>query len=154
MRVITKGGNRFRGVLNDVTDDYLYIEPANPKPRQRYEYIPLAAVRKVVIRRSNKKAARLTGAILGGLVIGFVANESLKKYPVRSSVSYGVTLTAAAAAGAGAGLLLGSVMGNASNRVVRPLDPDNPEITLQRQLEPFSLRYQNEIINYRPNNSQ
>ncbi|GAB4010676.1 hypothetical protein GCM10028808_22260 [Spirosoma migulaei] len=112
--------------------------------------IPFANIQKVVIRRKSKKNALISGAIVGGLLTGYVANQSLQKNPVRGPVIYGLTLTLSAAGGAAAGLLVGSALGNLNRRVIRPLDQRNPDLSLFRQLQPFSWRYQQDIINRLP----
>ena len=153
VRVVTKDGVRFKGILNEVTDNDLYIDYPNQGSYYRSEQIPLADIRKLFIRRENKKNRLITGAIIGGLIAGFLANESLQKYQPRSSVTYGLNLTFAAAGGAAIGVVLSSVIGNVSrSRVIRPLDPTHPELSLQHQLEPYSLRYQQDIMNNLPRN--
>ncbi|MFD2937129.1 hypothetical protein [Spirosoma flavum] len=149
IKVVTTRGHRFRGVLDDINDTYLYIIHERNSPRQ-VETIPLDAIRKVVIRRNSKTTVNVTGAIVGGLIVSFLAEQSLQKNPTRSPVAHGVTLTFAAAGGAAGGLLLGSAIGNATSRVVRPYNNSN----LLRQLEPYSMRYQQDLINRLPKNSQ
>ncbi len=143
VKVTTKSGNRFRGILEDMTENYLYID-------HNTEEIPTDIIRKVIIRRVNKKVAIITGAITGGLLTGYLANESLKRNQTNSVGAYGLTLTFAAAGGAAAGLVAGSAIGDLSSRDIRPLDPVNPGISLFRQLEPFSVRYQQDFINRLP----
>jgi hypothetical protein len=147
VRIVTKEGNRFRGVLDEVTDSQLYVET---RPQHWRRRIPLSAVRKVVIRRENKKTVLITGAVIGALIVGFISNESLRQNPARSPVAYGLTLAFASAGGATAGLILSSAIGNVSSRVIRPLDPANPEGSLRRQLEPFSVEYQQDLLNRLP----
>lgn len=155
-KVITKEGKRFRGTLEYITEEYLYVSDQNKKRSSDFIYheeIPTDLIRKVVIRRVNKKSAIITGASIGGLVTGYLGNESLKRNRPSNSVAYGLTLTFAAAGGAAAGLLLGSAVGNLTNRVVRPLDSANPGVSLFRQLEPFSTRYQQDFIDRLPQNN-
>lgn len=149
IQVTTKAEQHFRGILNDIDDTTLYIgRSARIYPLTKT--IPLNAVRKVVIRRVNKKGAIITGAILGGLLTGYLSHQSLQKNQPNSPVTYGITLTFAAAGGAAAGLLVGSAAGSLSRRVIRPLSQTDPELSLFRQLEPFSVRYQQEFINRLP----
>ena len=92
----------------------------------------------------------ITGAIVGALAIGYLANQSLLANPARSPIAHGLTVTFAAAGGAAAGLLLGSAVSRVNRKVVRPLDQGSPEASLVQQLEPFSLRYQQDILNRLP----
>ncbi|WP_317165888.1 hypothetical protein [Spirosoma arboris] len=147
VKVVTKSAHRIRGILSEVTDSYLFL--GNEK-RSREGRIPLIDIRKVVIRRRSKKNAIISGAIIGGLATGFLATQSLQKNQASSPVTYGLTLTFAAASGAAAGLVVGSALGNLTSRVIRPADRNNPELSLFRQLEPFSWRYQQDLINRLP----
>jgi hypothetical protein len=147
-RVVMKTGSRFRGTLADVTDESIYL--TNERGRHYSDQIPLALVRKVVIRRLSKKNVLITGASIGGLVTGYLSYQSLQKNQTRSPVTYGLTLTFAIAGGAALGLLLSSTIGNITSKVIRPLDPISPETSLFRQLEPFSIRYQQELFNRLP----
>jgi len=146
VRVVTKTGYRLRGILDDVTASHLTVNYAY----RQTERVPLSNVRKVVLRRANKKTVQITGAVVGGLLVGFIANQALKDRPARSPVLQGLSITFAAAAGATAGLILSSAIGNLTSRVIRPLDPVNPDLSLQRQLEPFSIRYQQDLLNRLP----
>lgn len=143
VRVVTIDGDRFRGVLEEVTDSALYIN--------RTGWVPLHDIRKVAIRRKQKTPALVTGAIVGGLLTGFVSNQSLQRNQPRNAVSYGLTLTFAAAGGAAGGLLAGSLVNSITNKVIRPPKTVNPERYLFRQLQPYSTRYQQDIINRLPN---
>ena len=151
-RVVMKGGERFRGTLADVTDEFIYL--TNERGRRYADRIPLTLVRKVVVRRQNKNNVLITGAIIGGLVTGYLSNESLQRNQTRSSITYGLTLTFAVAGGAAAGLLLSSAIGNITSKTIRPLGSVSPEINLFRQLEPFSIHYQQELFNRLPQNNQ
>jgi len=150
VRVVTKGGNRARGILDEVTDRHLYIGRAH----RRGEQILLSDIRKVVIRRAGRKGELITGALIGGLAVGYLSNESLQKNQPRSPVWYGLTLAFATAGGAAGGLVLGSAISNLTSRVIRPLDPANPERSLFRQLEPFSVIYQQDVLNRLPQNAK
>ncbi len=151
IKVVTKDGYRFRGTFSDIDNSFIYLSFGRYSQEDR---IPLTSIRKVVIRRNNKKSVLISGAIVGGLLSGYLANESIKTSPTRSPVAHGVTVAFAAVGGAASGLLLGSVIGSISSRVIRPLNLVNPDVSLFRQLEPFSLRYQQDIINRLPKNSQ
>ncbi len=142
-----KDGSRFRGLLVNITDSYLYL---GNEHHRRGSPIPLDGIRKVVIHRQSKKNALISGAIIGGLLTGYLSNKSLQKNQPSTPVTYGLTLTFAAAGGAAAGLLVGSAIGNLTSRVIRPRDVNNPEISLYNQLEPFTTRYQQDLINRLP----
>ncbi|CAN5422681.1 hypothetical protein BH09BAC4_BH09BAC4_40920 [soil metagenome] len=141
IRVVTKEGDRFRGPMDDIDNSYLYL---------RDERIPLARIRKVVIRSNTNKPMLVTGAIVGALAIGYLANQSLRTNQTRSPVAHGLTVTFAAAGGAAVGLLLGSAASRINHKVIRPVNQGSPETSLVRQLEPFTLRYQEDILNRLP----
>ncbi|WP_020601475.1 hypothetical protein [Spirosoma spitsbergense] len=148
VKVKTSSGNYFSGLLQEVTSSYLYIgnDPYEPESR-----IPLDDVLKVVIRRQNKKNAVISGAVVGGLMLGFITNQSLQRVPPRSLFTYGLILTFAAAGGAAGGALAGSTLHNVStSRTIRPPKNEDASLNLFRQLEPYSARYQQDFINRLP----
>lgn len=147
-RVVTYTGERYRGLLEDITDSELLLSDLHG--HRIDEEIPLRQIRKVVIRRTSKKSAIITGAVVGGLAAGFASYKSLQRNQPSSAINYGITLTFAAAGGAAAGLVVGSFVNNLSGRSIRPLDRVNPELSLYRQLEPFTVRYQQNIFNRIP----
>ena len=152
VKVKTKTGNRFFGLLEDVTRSYVYVRSDPYEPVNR---IPLDDVLKVVIQRQNKKNAVISGAITGGLILGFITNQALQRIPPRSSVTYGLTLTFAAAGGAAAGALVGSTIHNVTtSRTILPPKNDDSSLGLFRQLEPLSARYQQDFINRLPKNNK
>ena len=151
VRVVTLAGNRLRGVLDAVSNTHLYIREESqvaPEFHHAGAGVPLASVRKIVIRRLSRNRATFTGAIIGGIITGAVVVQTTRKSPFRSPVLYGVNLTLAVGGGAVAGGLLGHTIGNTSRRVIRPTGR-NPEIAienLRRQIEPFTYRYQQTIL--------
>lgn len=153
IRVTTTEGNRFTGTLTAIDTSFLYL---NNESTWRTDdgRIPLSLIRKVALRRVNQKSIQYSGAIVGGLVVGYLTNQALQKSQTRSPVSYGLTLTFSTAGGAAAGLLLGSAVGTVNRRVIRPLYLAEPELTLFRQLEPFSLRYQQAVLDRLPENAR
>ncbi|WP_020596894.1 hypothetical protein [Spirosoma panaciterrae] len=148
-RVITMTGERYRGVLEEVSDTDLRLTSYHGNWID--EEIPLRQIRKVVIRRISKKRAIITGSIIGGLAAGFASYKSLQRNQTSNDINYGITLTFAAAGGAAAGLVVGSFINNVTGRVIRPLDITNPELSLYRQLEPFTYRHQQNLIKRLPN---
>ena len=150
IRVVTREGHRLRGTLNATDEAYLFVD-SNDGSLDR---VPLASIRKVVIRRNSRKGAQLTGAVAGGLLTGYAAVRSLEKSPSSSPILYGVTVLFSAASGALAGVLTGSLIGNLSSRVIRPLDERQPEISLFRQLEPLTVDYQQNLMNRLPTINQ
>lgn len=146
VRVITQTGDRYRGVLYDVTDAGIFLDGDFGDDAA----IPVRTVRKVVVFGHDKRAGLATGAILGGLGIGWLANHSLQRNPPRSSVAYGLTLTLATAGGAGIGSVAGSIISGLRRRTVRPATGDDRSQRLARQLKPFSLRYQQDVLNQLP----
>ncbi|GAB3950229.1 hypothetical protein GCM10028805_27820 [Spirosoma harenae] len=137
-------GEHIKGLLDNVTETELYL--TNARGHLLGDPLPLNRIRKIVLRRNSRKSAVVTGAIIGGLAAGYASYRSLQRNQPSSAVGYGITLTFAAAGGAAGGLLVGAAVGNLTRRVIRPLDVANPEISLLRQLEPFSLRYQRSFI--------
>ena len=113
IKVVTKAGDRFRGTFSDIDDLFIYLSFGRYSQEDR---ILLTNIRKVVIRRNSKKSVLISGSIVGGLVSGFLANESLKTNPTRSPVAHGLTVIFAVAGGAASGLLLGSAIGSISSR--------------------------------------
>ena len=140
--VVTRQGKRIRGVLDDVTVDKVYLTGESATLR----IVPLDMIRKVVVRRDNKRPAVRTGAIIGGLVFGFFTVEGLKKNPTSNPISAGLTLLLATGTGAAVGAGAGAIVGNVASRVVRPGTRDNQLDDLRRQLEPFSVRYQRDVL--------
>ena len=151
VRVVTQGGNRFRGVLDDVTDQYLYVEHAHSMPHNRSAKIPLTLIRKVTIRYNRRKHT-LEGALVGGGVAGFFTIRSSKKNGFRSPVVYGLNLAVAVGGGAGIGALIGRKIGPISRKTIRPFGrtPDEAAESLRRQLTPFTYEYQNDVLNRVP----
>ncbi|WP_245563737.1 hypothetical protein [Spirosoma luteum] len=151
VNVKTRSGNHFSGLLQEVTRSYLYIGNDHDEPESR---IPLDDVLKVVIRRQNKKNAVISGAVVGGFILGFITNQSLQRVPPRSLSTYGLILTFAAAGGAAGGALAGSTIHNVTTgRTIRPPNNENASLSLFRQLEPFSAHYQQDFINRLPKNN-
>ncbi len=142
VRVITKEGERFRGILEDVDDSYLYLSTESQ--------IPLHSIRKVTLRRRNATSVLITGSLVGGLLVGYLAHQSLRKNGTRSAIAHGLTLTFAAAAGATGGLLVSSGINSITRKVIRPSDAANAALYLSRQLAPFSIAYQQDLMNRLP----
>ncbi|GAB4029324.1 hypothetical protein [Spirosoma gilvum] len=151
-RVITVAGKHYRGLLEEVSDTDLRLTSFRGNGID--EEIPLRQIRKVVIRRTSKKRAIITGAIIGGLASGFASYKSLQQNQTSNAFIYGITLTFASAGGAAAGLVVGSVVNNVTGRVIRPLDMTNPELSLFRQLEPFTYRHQQNLMKRLPKTPQ
>ncbi|WP_157634650.1 hypothetical protein [Spirosoma panaciterrae] len=151
IKVVTKSGEHYKGILSDVTDANVYVAYEKRLVSGR---VALTDIRKIVLRRNSKKNAMITGAIIGGLAAGFASYNSLQRNQPSSAVNYGITLTFAATGGAAAGLLVGSGIGNLKKIVVRPAMFANPELSLFRQLEPFTWRYHQDIINRLPKTPQ
>lgn len=150
-RVLTKGGNRLRGILEEVTGEYLYVDYLNSKSHHRSGKIPLTSIRKVVIRY-NRRRSTLEGAIVGGGLAAFATIRSSKKNGFRSPVVYGLNLAIAVGAGAGIGALIGRNIGPAARKTIRPFGqtPDEAAESLRRQLKPFTYTYQNDVLNRVP----
>lgn len=146
--VVTQSGTRMRGILVDVTANTLTYDPGTIYSQNHYpREVALATIRKVILRRTSKRRAIQAGALVGALAFGFLSVESLKKNPASNSVTYSITVLVAAGGGAAVGLVAGSVVGNVSHRVIRPRNQENGLNDFYRQLEPFSVRYQNNVFN-------
>ena len=140
-RVRTTDGERLVGTLTEVTETYLFIDGFS---------VPLQNVKKVVLSRANNGGGLWAGATVGGIGIGYLTNRSLQNERVSNGFFYGVSLTMGVAAGAA----IGSVVGNAVNklsragRVVFRLKTGDAAVeSLSRQLKPFSRNYQDDLLN-------
>ena len=153
VKVVTKEGRRIRGTLDDVSETHVAVgdnDVAAPWFRHSGNKVLLSDVRKVVIRRQSKRRVTVQGAIVGGLLTGFVVVQSAKKSGFRSPVLYGLNLVLAAAGGAAAGALVSHSIGSVSAKTIRPLGRGNVEDVnerLRRQLEPFTYSHQNDVLN-------
>lgn len=150
-RVVTIGGNRLRGILDDVTDQYLFLDYEGAGRRGLPDRIPLTQIRKVVIRH-NQRRNTIEGAIVGGGLAAFATIRSSKKNGFRSSVVYGLNLAMAVGAGAGIGALIGRNIGPIARKTIRPFGqtPDETDESLRRQLKPFTYSHQSDILNRVP----
>lgn len=144
-RILTKEGGHLRGLLTDVDSSYVYVGYGGQ--------IPLQLIRKVTLHRKNKIYALSTGAILGGLLTGYLAHQSLQTSQTRSPLAHGITVTFAVVGGAAGGLLAGSGVHSLSRKVVRPPRTSDANRYLLRQLTPFSTGYQRRILNRVPYSS-
>ncbi|MBC8151961.1 MAG: hypothetical protein H7Z72_03535 [Bacteroidetes bacterium] len=146
--VVTKTGERSRGIFDDVTPTALYHGAGiRSGPGTGARAIPLEKIRKVVLRRANKRLAIRTGAIVGGVAFGLLTAQGLQKNPTRNPVAYGLTLLFGAGTGAVVGAGAGALVGTISHRVIRPRDRENSLDDFRRQLEPFTVRYQDDVFN-------
>lgn len=146
VRIVTEAGERYRGVLYDVTDAGIFLDGDFGDDVA----IPSGTVRKVVVLPNDKRAGALTGAILGGLGTGWLANQSFQRSAPRTSVARGVTLGLSIVGGAAIGLVVGSIIGGLRRQTIRPAVSDNRGQRLSQQLKPFSLRYQQDVLNQLP----
>lgn len=140
-RVVTTRGYSVRGTLEDVDSFSVYVGG---------HYVPLSMIRKVVIRRQNNKRTYLLGAVLGAIAVGYITNQSLQKNPTSSAAAHGLTVGLGAVGGGAAGLLVGSALGTLNAKVVRSNKSANADISLYRELRPFSVRYQQRLLNRLP----
>lgn len=143
VRVFTQTGERFRGVLYEVTDSLVYLrENPNELAEPFGLVIPLAEIEKVVMRKDVKRAPALQGALVGGVGVGFLAVRTVLNRPFRSPVISVMSVLTAVAAGAGTGALVGSAVGRAPRRVVRARHGELDAGRLGGQLRPFAYRNQ------------
>lgn len=146
--VVTKTGERSQGVFDDVTTTTLYHgDGARSGPGTGARAIPLENIQRVVLRRVNKRPSIRAGALVGGIALGLLTAQGLQKNPTRNPIAYGLTLLFGAGTGAVIGAGAGALVGTISHRVVRPRDRENSLDDFRRQLEPFTVRYQNNVFN-------
>ncbi|WP_040005226.1 hypothetical protein [Fibrisoma limi] len=152
VRVVMTNGGRLQGVLADVDETALLIDNA---PNGSWQWrsggrVPLALVRKIVLKRASNHRYTLQGAIIGGLLTGLVVVRSARKSPFRSPTLYGINLVMGIGGGAATGALLGHAVSGSGRRVIRPLKRDQADQNenLRRRLLPFTYRYQQEQLNY------
>lgn len=142
-----KDGGRISGILENVENGILYFDPSE-RIVHRYTYLPSVALRQVewvVIKRTNKRKAVRTGMVIGGLIGGYFGYQSSQKSKFRSPVLAGISIALSAATLGGVGAVAGSLIGSSARRVIRPLDPDDPLESWERQLRPFTNAYLNEM---------
>ncbi|MEZ0538983.1 hypothetical protein [Fibrella arboris] len=139
VRITTVSGYHIRGILEAV--DSLDVYVGN-------DYIPLSMIRRIVIQRESKKSALIIGALIGAIASTYLANQGLKKNPARSTGVQIVNLGFSAVGGATVGLLTGSAIGNINARVIRPTGLSGSTISLYRELRPFSVQFQRDMINH------
>lgn len=139
VQVITQYGERFRGILYEVTDSLLYLrEDPNALIEPRGSVIPLREVDRVILRKGVKRAPTLQGALIGAVGVGFLAFRSIQRSPLRSPVLTGLTFVTGVASGAGFGALLGSSLGRSPRRVVRARQAELDPARLSDLLRPFA----------------
>lgn len=148
VRVSTQNGKRFRGVLYAVQEQDLYLDS---KQSNRQYRIPLALVRKVVIRYKRRRST-IEGALVGGGLLAFLTIRSSRKNPFRSPALYGVNLLLSTASGAAAGAIIGRNIGPQARKTIRPFGqtPDQLIESLRGQLDPFTYIHQSDILNRVP----
>ncbi|MDB5243164.1 MAG: hypothetical protein JWP57_3789 [Spirosoma sp.] len=150
VRVVTKCGKQTRGILHEVTDEYLYLDYINPKRNGYSERIPLSIIRKVLVRSNRKNT--LEGGILGGGLAAFLTIRSSKKNGFHSPVVYALNLTIAVGGGAAIGAIIGRNIRPLTPRRIRPYGqtPEEAARSLRLQLEPLAYANQTNILNRIP----
>jgi hypothetical protein len=148
VRVVTKSGKPVRGILREVTDEYLYLY--HPRPSHRSEEIPLNAIRKVLVRSNRRNT--IEGGILGGSLAAFLTIRSSKRNGFRSPVVYALNLAIAVGSGAGIGAIIGRNIRPLTPRTIRSYGqtPEEAAKSLRLQLEPLTYANQTEILNRVP----
>ncbi len=153
IKVVTVEGERWRGILNDVSNvDVLIGEDHQASPGFRYteSRIPLARIRKIILRRYSRRKSAIQGAILGGLAVGYVVVESTRRSQFRNPALYGLNLGLAIVGGGAAGALIGHSIGPITRKIIKPTgrDQGDTDENLRRQLLPFTYSYQNDVLNH------
>lgn len=92
---------------------------------------------------------------MGGLAVGYFANQALQREGPRSPVLYGISLSLAALGGAAAGTILGKYVSGTSigqkRLIVRAKGDPESIAQLQHILEPLSENYQDNVIKRKHN---
>lgn len=150
VRVVTKGGKQTRGILHEVTDEYVYLDYINPRPDHYREKISLGVIRKVLVR-SNRRYT-LEGGLLGTGLAGFLTIRSSQKNGFRSPVVYALNLALALGGGAAIGAIIGRNVRPITPRTIRPYGqtPEEATKSLRLQLEPLAYANQINILNRIP----
>ncbi|GAB3490991.1 hypothetical protein GCM10027341_03440 [Spirosoma knui] len=150
IKIVTLEGDRFIGILDDVSQTAISLSNETSNGF-RYEdgEVPLANVRKLVLRRNSRKKSAIQGGVVGALVLGYTVIQSSKKNGFRSPAVYSLNLGLAMVGGAATGGLLGYRIGPIARKVIRPRGRDREEAreNLRRQLEPFTYSYQIDVLN-------
>lgn len=143
IKIVTIDGKLSSGYLFDVTNSGLVYKEFEVKMgMSTWSYfVPLANIKKIVLRLENKNSAIWKGALLGGVTTSFFAAKSLEKYPTKSPVLAGITLTFSGLAGAGIGGVMGGLVGGFRRKVIRVTQPiEHPE-GLRFKLLPYTYLY-------------
>lgn len=139
-----KDGGRVSGVLDDVGDGVIEFVPYERTYYRHVEIrsamVPLSDVDWIVLKRADKRQAIRTGIVVGGLLGGYLAYQSTQKNGFRSPILGAVSIALSAGSVGMAGALVGSLVGGANRRTIRPFG-DNPTENLERQLRPFTKVY-------------
>jgi hypothetical protein len=141
--VITKTGQRYQGLLDEVTDSTLCFIPGTSADDP---VVPLSGIGRVVIRRSNRRGTVRSGAVAGSLLFGLLTANGLRQNPTSSPVAYGLTLFFGVGTGAALGAGGGWLLSSAARRTIRPNPRADSPDGFRRQLEPFSVRYQTDLF--------
>ncbi len=147
--VVTRDGHRTRGLLKEVNKTNVIIGDYTDAPSGLDDIIALSDIRKVVLRRTSRRRATVRGAVAGSIVVGLLTVESSQKNGFRSPVVYGVTLASALVGGALAGALAGNGIRSLFKKTIVPRTrnaPDEIDLNLRRELEPYTFLYQQTIL--------
>ncbi len=147
--VVTRDGHRTRGLLKEVNETDVIVGDYRDAPSGLDDIVALSDISKVVLRRTNQRRATVRGAVAGGIVVGLLTVESSQRNGFRSPVVYGVTLASALVGGALAGALAGNGIRSLFKKTVRPRSrnaSDDSDRNLRRELEPYTLLYQQTIL--------
>lgn len=149
IKIFTTYGARIQGILYEVTDSLLFYRELDTPRGILVEgggAVLLREVEKVMVRREVKRAPTVQGALVGAVGVGYLSFLSLRKYPTRSPVLYGLTLASGVAGGAGIGALFGSLLGRAPRRIFRAGSGENAADLLGAQLRPFAYSNQMDMM--------
>ena len=149
-KIILQNGDRVFGIIGRVTDETLTLEDADWFGHSNDGgTVALHDVKKLIIKLESRRKARLTGAVVGGVLTTIVVANNTRKNQFRSSAITAVNVTLTIAVGAGLGMLAGHLIGNTRRVVVRPVgtDPETIARSIRLQTEPFSSDYQQRLMN-------
>src|SRR5919199_5354443 len=151
IKVVTIEGNHLKGILEDVSSTGINIGSEATGNGRIYDEgeVPLSSVKKIVLRRHNRKRSAIQGSIIGALVLGYAVVQTSQKNGFRSPTFYGLNLGLAMIGGAGAGGLIGYHISPISRKVIRPQGRDREDANenLRRQLAPFTYSFQSDFLN-------
>jgi hypothetical protein len=140
VKVVTNQGRRLSGFLYDVSETDLLLSPDRDLSGYRVlaNRLPLSDVRRVIVYVGTKRAGTIEGAVLGGLGLGLLSVQSLRKSPLRSPAVTGISVLLALGGGAAIGSFVGALGSNMGRRGIRISRRAGDVALFRSQLLPFT----------------